>query len=133
MFLNSPNLFRSGAREKEALHDRPYESSEVGSFERAQKSRRGPTLISRLQAQSSGLMARPVSIASTVGGTRRAPNTSAGSVGDRALDDDVDSSTHRHRRRFIDSPTSTSSSRGNQLCEFKFSELGATSAVAGFW
>ncbi|XP_013639452.1 PREDICTED: uncharacterized protein LOC106344675 [Brassica oleracea var. oleracea] len=104
------------AREKEALHDRPYESSEVGSFERAQKSRRGPTLISRLQAQSSGLMARPVSIASTVGGTRRAPNTSAGSVGDRALDDDVDSSTHRHRRRFIDSPTSTSSSRGNQLC-----------------
>ncbi|KAF2547433.1 hypothetical protein F2Q70_00021155 [Brassica cretica] len=96
------------AREKEALHDRPDESSEVGSFERAQKSRRGPTLISRLQAQSSGLMARPVSIASTVGGTRRAPNTSAGSVGDRALDDDVDSSTHRHRRRFIDSPTSTS-------------------------
>ncbi|XP_048613261.1 uncharacterized protein LOC125587140 [Brassica napus] len=90
------------AREKEALHDRPGESSEVGSFERAQKSRRGPTLLSRLQAQSSGLMARPVSIASTVGGTRRAPNTSAGSVGDGALDDDVDSSTQRHRLTDID-------------------------------
>ena len=69
MFLNSPNLFRSGAREKEALPDRPDESSEVGSLERAQKARRRPTLGSRSQAQSPGLMARPVSMAVPVGGT----------------------------------------------------------------
>ena len=85
-------MFRSGAREKEALPDHPDESSEVGSLERAQKARRGPTLRSRSQAQSPGLLARPVSIAVPVGGVRRAPNTSAGSIGDRALDDDVDSS-----------------------------------------
>ncbi|KAF3523947.1 hypothetical protein F2Q69_00047903 [Brassica cretica] len=76
------------AREKEALPDHPDESSEVGSLERAQKARRGPTLRSRSQAQSPGLLARPVSIAVPVGGVRRAPNTSAGSIGDRALDDD---------------------------------------------
>ncbi|KAF2571208.1 hypothetical protein F2Q70_00003962 [Brassica cretica] len=60
------------AREKEALPDRPDESYEVES---------------------------PVSIAIPVGGARRAPNTSAGSVSDRALDDDVDSSIHRCERR----------------------------------
>ncbi|KAF3599467.1 hypothetical protein F2Q69_00035505 [Brassica cretica] len=38
-------------REKVALPDRPDESSEVGSLERAQKVRRGPTLSSRSQAQ----------------------------------------------------------------------------------
>ena len=60
--LSSSNIFRSGAREKEALPDRPDESSEVGSLERAQKARREPTLRSRSQAQSPGLLARPVSI-----------------------------------------------------------------------
>ena len=83
--------------EKEALPDRPDESSEVGSLERAQKARRGPTLRSRSQAQSPGLLARPVSIAIPVGGARRAPDSSVGSAGDRALNDDVDSSTHRRR------------------------------------
>ena len=83
-------MFRSGTREKETLSDRPDESSEVGSLERAQKARRGPTLRSRSQAQSLGLLARLVSIAVPVGGARREPNTSTGSIGDRALDDDVD-------------------------------------------
>ncbi|KAF3534257.1 hypothetical protein DY000_02040044 [Brassica cretica] len=52
---------------------------------------------------------KPVSIAVPVGGARRAPNTSAGSVGDRALDDDVDSSTHRRRRRALEEINSVSS------------------------
>ncbi|XP_009115868.1 uncharacterized protein LOC103841107 [Brassica rapa] len=90
---------RRGAREKEVLPDCPDESSEVGSLERAQKARRGPTLRSRLQAQSPGLLARHVSIAVPVGGVRKATNASTGSVGDRALDADVDSSTHRHRHQ----------------------------------
>ncbi|KAF3492817.1 hypothetical protein DY000_02053571 [Brassica cretica] len=68
-------------REKEELSDRPDESSEVGSLERAQKAQRGPTLRSRLQAQSPGLLARLVSIAVPVGGARREPNTSTGSIG----------------------------------------------------
>ncbi|WZZ27238.1 hypothetical protein YC2023_010639 [Brassica napus] len=57
--------------------------------------RRGSPRWLAFTAQSLGLLARPVSIAVPVGGARRAPNTSAGSVGDRALDDDVHSSTHR--------------------------------------
>ena len=93
MFFNSPNLFRSGAREKEALPDHPYESSKAGSLERAQKARRGPTLRSKSKAQSPGFLARHVLIAVPVGeGQRRMSNTSVGSAGDRALDDDVDSS-----------------------------------------
>ncbi|KAG2256078.1 hypothetical protein Bca52824_075372 [Brassica carinata] len=68
-------------REKETLSDRPDESSEVGSLERAQKARRGPTLRSRSQAQSLGLLARLVSIAVPVAGARREPNTSTGSIG----------------------------------------------------
>ena len=50
-----------------------------------------------------------MSIAVPVGGARRAPNTSAGSVGDRALDDDVDSSTHRRQRRALEEINSVSS------------------------
>ncbi|KAF3599470.1 hypothetical protein F2Q69_00035503 [Brassica cretica] len=97
------------AREKDALSDRPDESSEVGSLERAQKARRGPTLRSRSQAQSPGLMARSVSIAISVGGARRVPNASIGFVGDRALDDDFDSSTHQRRRRALEEINSVSS------------------------
>ncbi|KAF2616759.1 hypothetical protein F2Q68_00039914 [Brassica cretica] len=52
---------------------------------------------------------KPVSIAVPVGGARRAPNTSAGSVGDQALDDDVDSSTHRRQRRALEEINSVSS------------------------
>ena len=62
------NLFHSGSREKEALPDRPDESSEVGSLERSQKARRGQSLRLRSQAQSPGLLARPVSITVPVGG-----------------------------------------------------------------
>ncbi|KAH0868763.1 hypothetical protein HID58_075785, partial [Brassica napus] len=95
--LRSEGEIRSGAREKDALPDRHDESSEAGSLERAQKARRRPTLRSRTS------------------------NTSAGSVGDRALDDDVYSSMP------------TSSSREYQFSEFEFAELGASSAVAGSW
>ncbi|KAF3569557.1 hypothetical protein DY000_02016186 [Brassica cretica] len=65
------------------------------------RKQRGPTLRSRSQTQSPGLLARPVLIVIPVGGARRAPNASTGSVGDRALDDDIDSSTHRRRRRAL--------------------------------
>ena len=54
-------------------------------------------------------MVRPVSIAVPVGGARKTPNTSAGSVGDRALNDDIDSSTHRRRRRALEDINSVSS------------------------
>ncbi|KAF3501468.1 hypothetical protein F2Q69_00040355 [Brassica cretica] len=90
------------AREKEPLPDHPNESYEVGSLERAQKARRGPILKLGSQAQSPGLMAWPVSIAAPVGGARRTPNTSADSVGGRALNDAVDSSTHRRRRQALE-------------------------------
>ncbi|KAH0883799.1 LOW QUALITY PROTEIN: hypothetical protein HID58_059895, partial [Brassica napus] len=89
--LNSPSMFCSGAREKEALPDRPDESSE--------KTRRGPTLRSRSQAQSPGLLARPVSVDVPAGGVQRASNASSGSVGDLALTDEIDSPTHRRRYR----------------------------------
>ncbi|KAF3539404.1 hypothetical protein F2Q69_00020373 [Brassica cretica] len=89
-------------REKEVLPDRPDKSSEVGSLERAQKTRRGPTLRSRSQTQSPGLLVRPVSIAVPVGGAQRAPNTSFGYVSDRSLDDEIDSPTHQRRRRALE-------------------------------
>ncbi|KAF3590881.1 hypothetical protein DY000_02024750 [Brassica cretica] len=72
-------------KEKEGLLDRPDESSEAG----------------------------PVSVAIPSGGAREAPDTSASSAGDRALNDEIDSSSHRSRRRVleeINSVTSGSSS-----------------------
>ncbi|KAF2541228.1 hypothetical protein F2Q68_00029536 [Brassica cretica] len=100
---------RRGAREKEALPDHPDESSEVGSLERAQKTQRGPTLRSRSQTQSPGLLARPVSVAVPAGGVQKAPNVSTGSVGDQALNDEIDSLTHRRRRRAHEGTNSVSS------------------------
>ena len=73
------------------------------------RKQRGPTLRSRSQTQSPGLLARPVLIVIPVGGPRRAPNASTGSVGDRALDDDIDSSTHRRRRRALEEINSVNS------------------------
>ncbi|KAH0862438.1 hypothetical protein HID58_079649 [Brassica napus] len=102
-------------KEKEVLLDRPDESSEVGSLERAQKVQRRPVLRSRSQAQSPGLLARSVSIAIRAGGTRKASDNSASSAGDRALNDEVDSLTHRRQRRVleeINTVTSGSSSSG---------------------
>ena len=84
------------------LLDRPDESSEVGSLERAQKVQRTPVLRSRPQAQSPGLLARPVLIAVPAGGNRMASDNSAISAGDRALNDEVDSLTHRRRRRVLE-------------------------------
>ncbi|KAF3591253.1 hypothetical protein DY000_02022477 [Brassica cretica] len=72
-------------KEKEVLLDRPDESSEVGSLERALKVQCGPVLRSRSQAQSPGLLARPVSIVIPAGGTRKALDNSPSSTGDRAL------------------------------------------------
>ncbi|KAF3608670.1 hypothetical protein DY000_02048801 [Brassica cretica] len=63
------------------------------------KPRQGPVLRSRSQAQSPGLVVRPVVIAVPVDGARTTPNNSTGSVGDRPRDDDVDSSIHQNRRR----------------------------------
>ncbi|KAF3500918.1 hypothetical protein F2Q69_00042491 [Brassica cretica] len=89
-------------KEKEVLLDRPDDSSEVGSLERAQKVQRTPVLRSRSQAQSPGLLARPVLIAVPAGGNRMASDNSAISAGDRALNDEVDSLTHRRRRRVLE-------------------------------
>ncbi|KAF2572418.1 hypothetical protein F2Q70_00003167 [Brassica cretica] len=104
-----------GKKEKEVLLDRPDESSEVGSLERAQKVQRTPVLRSRSQALSPGLLARPMLIAVPAGGNRMASDNSAISAGDRALNDEVDSLTHRRRRRVleeINTVTSGSSSSG---------------------
>ncbi|XP_048620156.1 uncharacterized protein LOC125590583 [Brassica napus] len=102
-------------KEKEVLLDRSDESSEVGSLERAQKVQRGPVLRSRSHVQSPGLLARPVSIVIPAGGTRKASDNSASSAGDRALNDEVDSLTHRRRHRVLEeisTVTSGSSSSG---------------------
>lgn len=82
--------------------DRPDASFEVGSSERARKPRQGPVLRSRSQAQSPGLVVRPVVIAVLVDGARTTPNNSTGSVGDRPRDDDVNSSIHQNRRRVLE-------------------------------
>ncbi|KAF3519593.1 hypothetical protein DY000_02060377 [Brassica cretica] len=100
-------------KEKAGLLDRPGESYEAGSLERARKVQRGRVLRPRSQAQSPGLLARPVLVAIPSGGAREAPDTSASSAGDRALNDEIDSSSHRSRRRVleeINSVTSGSSS-----------------------
>ncbi|KAF2606566.1 hypothetical protein F2Q68_00044977 [Brassica cretica] len=103
-------------KEKEVLLDRPDESSKVGSLERAQEVQRGPVLRSRSQAPFPGLLARPVSIAIPAGGTRKASDNSASSAGDRALNDVVDSLTHRRRRRVMEEiNTVTSGSSSSRL------------------
>ncbi|KAF2611727.1 hypothetical protein F2Q70_00011135 [Brassica cretica] len=102
-----------GKKEKEVLLDRPDESSEAGSLERARKVQRGWVLRPRSHAQSPRLLARPVSVAIPSGGAREAPDTSASSAGDRALNGEIDSSPHRSRHRVleeINSVTSGSSS-----------------------
>ncbi|KAH0892804.1 LOW QUALITY PROTEIN: hypothetical protein HID58_055233 [Brassica napus] len=96
-------------KEKEGLLDRPDESYEAGSLERAQKIQRGRVLRPRSQAQSPGLLARPVSVAIPSGGAREAPDTSASSAGDRALNDEIDSSSHRSRRRVLEEINSVTS------------------------
>ena len=47
------------------------------------RKQRGPTLRSRSQTQSPGLLARPVLVAVPAGGVQRVPNASTGSVSDR--------------------------------------------------
>ena len=103
------DMFCSVAREKEALPDRPDESSEVGSLERAHKTRRGPPLRSRSRTQSPGLLARPVLVAVPAGGVQRVPNASTGSVSDRALNNEVALPIHQHRRRAHEEINSASS------------------------
>ncbi|KAH0879717.1 hypothetical protein HID58_067111 [Brassica napus] len=86
-------------KDEEVLLDRPDESSEAGSSERDRKVHRGRVLRPRSQAQSPGLLARPVSVAFPSGGARKAPDTSASSAGDRALNDEIDSLSRQSRRR----------------------------------
>ncbi|KAF3513823.1 hypothetical protein F2Q69_00005377 [Brassica cretica] len=103
---------RSGHQKEEGdegLLDRPDESSEAGSLERARKVQRGRVLRPRSQAQSPGLLARPVSVAIPSGGAREAPDTSASSAGDRALNDEIDSSSHRSRRWVLEEINSVTS------------------------
>ncbi|KAL0805595.1 hypothetical protein Bca101_098086 [Brassica carinata] len=86
----NPSRFVSflGKKEKEVLLDRPDESSEVG----------------------------PVSIAIPAGGTCKASDNSASSAGDRTLNDEVDSLTHRRRRRVMEEiNTVTSGSSSSRL------------------
>ena len=82
--------------------DRPDESYEAGSLERARKVQQGQVLRPRSHAQSPGLHARPVSVAIPSGGAREAPDTSVSSAGDRALNDEIDSSSHQSRRRVLE-------------------------------
>ncbi|KAF2607086.1 hypothetical protein F2Q68_00044301 [Brassica cretica] len=96
-------------KEKEGLLDRTDKSSEAGSLERARKVQRGQVLRPRSQAQSPGLLARPVSVAIPSGGAREAPDTSASSAGDRALNDEIDSSSHRSRRWVLEEINSVTS------------------------
>ncbi|KAL0826714.1 hypothetical protein Bca101_050391 [Brassica carinata] len=104
---------KSKKKEKEGLLDRPHESSEAGSLERARKVQRGRVFIPRSQVQSSGLLARSVSVTIPSCGALEAPDTSVSFAGDRALNDEIDSSSHRSRRQVleeINSVTSGSSS-----------------------
>ncbi|KAF2553773.1 hypothetical protein F2Q68_00035311 [Brassica cretica] len=92
-------------KDEEVLLDRPDESSEPGSSERDRKVHRGRVLRPRSQAQSPGLLARPVSVAIPSGGARKAPDTSASSAGDRALNDEIDSLSRQSRRRVLEELT----------------------------
>ncbi|XP_013613868.1 PREDICTED: uncharacterized protein LOC106320047 [Brassica oleracea var. oleracea] len=92
-------------KDEEVLLDRPDESSEAGSSERDRKVHRGRVLRPRSQAQSPGLLARPVSVAFPSGGARKAPDTSASSAGDRALNDEIDSLSRQSRRRVLEELT----------------------------
>ena len=94
------------------LLDRPDESSEAGS-ERTQTVHRGRVLRLRLQAQSPGLPARPVSVVVPSGEARKAPDTSASFAGDRALDDEIDSLSRRSRRRVLEEINSVTSGISN--------------------
>ncbi|KAG2252128.1 hypothetical protein Bca52824_082264 [Brassica carinata] len=59
---------------------------------------------------------RPVSIAIPAGGTCKASDNSASSAGDRTLNDEVDSLTHRRRRRVMEEiNTVTSGSSSSRL------------------
>ncbi|KAH0859281.1 hypothetical protein HID58_087542 [Brassica napus] len=91
-----------GKKDEEVLLDRPDESSEAGSSERTRKVHRGQVLRPRSHAQFPGLPARPVSVAIPSGGARKAPDTSASSAGDRALNDEVDSLSRQSRRRVLE-------------------------------
>ncbi|KAF3504539.1 hypothetical protein F2Q69_00044776 [Brassica cretica] len=89
-------------KDEEVLLDRPDESSEAGSLERTRKVHRGQVLRPRSHAQFPGLPARPMSVAIPSGGARKAPDTSASSAGDRALNDEVDSLSRQSRRRVLE-------------------------------
>ncbi|KAF3539820.1 hypothetical protein F2Q69_00022333 [Brassica cretica] len=107
---------KSKKKEKEGLLDRPDESSEAGSLERARKVQRGRVFIPRSQVQSSGLLARSVSVAIPSCGALEAPDTSVSFAGDRALNDEIDSSSHRSRRQVLEEINSvTSGSSGPRL------------------
>ncbi|XP_013617530.1 PREDICTED: uncharacterized protein LOC106324049 [Brassica oleracea var. oleracea] len=100
---------REWKKEKEGLLDRPDESSEAGSLERARKVQRGRVFIPRSQVQSSGLLARSVSVAIPSCGALEAPDTSVSFAGDRALNDEIDSSSHRSRRQVLEEINSVTS------------------------
>ncbi|KAF3513822.1 hypothetical protein F2Q69_00005376 [Brassica cretica] len=117
-------------KEKEGLLDRPDESYEAGSLERARKIQRGRVLRPRSQAQSPGLLVRPVSVAIPSGGAREAPDTSVSSAGDRALNDEIDSSSNRSRRRVLEEINSvTSGSSSPRLSPLLRASGGCTSRV----
>lgn len=94
-------------REQEALLDHFGASSKARSSEKARKALWRPVLRSRSQVQSPGLMDKPVSIAVPADKNRTTPNASAGLVRDQPRCYDVDSSTHRVRRRVLEDVVST--------------------------
>ncbi|KAH0898494.1 hypothetical protein HID58_048062, partial [Brassica napus] len=100
-------------KDEEASSNHADEPSEAGSSERTRTVHQGLVLRLRSHAQSPGLPARPVSIAIPSGGARESRDSSVSSAGDRALDDEIDSSSRRSRRRVLEGNNSVTSRSSN--------------------
>ncbi|KAF3610508.1 hypothetical protein DY000_02050305 [Brassica cretica] len=100
-------------KDDEVLLDRVDESSEAGSSERTRAVHRWRVLRLRSHAQSPGLPARPVSVVIPSGGARKSRNTSASFAGDRAFDDEIDSSSRRSRHRVLEEINTVTSGSSN--------------------
>ena len=67
----------------------------------------------RSYAQSPGLPARPVLVVIPSGGARKSRSTLASFAGDRAFDDEIDSSSRRSRHRVLEEINTVTSGSSN--------------------
>ncbi|KAH0880583.1 hypothetical protein HID58_067977 [Brassica napus] len=102
-----------GKKDDEVLLDRVDESSEAGSPEQTRAVHRWRVLRFRSHALSPGLPARPVSVVIPSGGAHKSRNTSASFAGDRAFDDEIDSSSRRSRHRVLEEINTVTSGSSN--------------------